>query len=204
MITFSSNAQAIQALSESLKGNAKLLKRDINVALNNTAKHLQSQWAKEIGKDVALAQKEIKKTLRREIAKEAEPTAAVVQKKEKRLPLKSFKPTFNRSGVSYRAYKGKGRTTLKDSFIPGRRGSSTLVAFGGHVFTRQGAKRLMTKGRYAGKMRQPIVKRFGPSAFDTTNKFEIPKKLMNLSRQRLLDELGKRVRFRTLKASGAI
>jgi gas vesicle protein len=198
MITFTTNAAAIQKLSELLKNNAKKIRKEIYIALNETAKNLQSQWAKEIGQELAVAQKEIKKTLRREIAKEGgELKSSVTQNKDKRLPLKLFKPSFTKTGVTYRAYKEKDRLKLRNSFIPGQRGRYTSVAFGGHVFTRQGAKRLMTKGRYAGKMRQPIVKRYGPSAFDTTKKFEISKTLTNKAQERLIYELNKRIRRHT-------
>lgn len=197
MIEITSNAEAIKRLANVLENNTKLLKRDINTALNSTARHLKSQWAKEIGTELALPQKVIKETIRQELARTGgEAQAAVVQNKSKRLSLKEYKARQTRKGVSYTAYKGSGRKSLPGTFV--------VAKLGGHVFTRQGEKRVMSKGRYAGKMRQPIVKRFGPSPFDTSKKHEIPVKLVVLGEARLLEELKKRVRFRSLKASGAI
>jgi hypothetical protein len=197
MIQFTTNAQAIAQLAKVLEGNASQLKRDVRTAVNKTITNTQSQWAKEIGKEVALTPKAIKQVLKKEIAQSLEnPSGSVVLSKSKRLPLKEFKPRQTAKGVSYTAYKGKKRQTLKSAFL-----ASTV---GNHVFSRQGAKRVMTKGRYKGKMRQPIVKRFGPTPFDATVTFEIPKKIMTVARERLLKELQDRIRFRQLKASGVI
>ena len=199
MIEITTNEEAIKQLAKALENNTKLLKRDINTALNATARHLKSQWAIEISNETTLTQKIIKETIKQELARAGgEAKAAVSQKKSSRVSLKEYKATQTKKGVSYRINKGaKGskKLLLANSFI---------WAKNGHVFTRGGAKRVMKKGRYVGKMRQPIVKRFGPSPFETTQKREIPVKLIHLGIARLLEELKKRIRFRTLRASGAI
>lgn len=197
MISITTNAQALKELAKTLANDSKLLKRDINVALNATAKHLKGQWAKEVGKEVALPQKVIKTTISQILARaDGEPTASVKQSQTKRLPLKEFKPRQTRAGVAYTAYKGAKRKTLGSAFI--------VKKIGGHVFSRQGAKIVASKGSHKGKMRQPIVKRFGPSPYETTKKHDIADKLVALGDARLLVELNKRIRFRKLKASGAI
>jgi hypothetical protein len=204
MIEITANAQAIKELAKTLENNAKLLKRDINTALNATARHLKGQWAKELGKEVALPQRVIKQTIRQELARTGgDASAAVVQKKSKRLPLKEFKPRQIAAGVSYIVYKKVKRRTLAGAFM-GPKPGLKAIKLHGHVWSRQGAKRVMTKGRYAGKMRQPIVKRFGPSPFDTSRKHETPVRLVHLGKARLLEELKERIRVGTLRASGAI
>jgi hypothetical protein len=205
MIGWNINASAIAALARVLENDTKELKKDIRIAVNEAAKHVRSQWAKEIQKDVALPQREIKKTIKQEKATNLEnPTATVTQNKTKRLPLKAFKPKFTKSGVTYKAYKSKGQVKLNNSFIPGKQGSYSSVAYGGHVFTRQGTKRVMTKGRYKGKMRQPIVKRFGPSPFEATMVHDIQDRLVAIGRTRLKEEILERLRYRSQKKSGVI
>lgn len=198
MIEVTTNAQAIKRLAEVLENNTKMLRKDIRIALSKTANHVESQWAKEISETIPVTRAVIKKLLRQEVANIDAPElkASVSLFKSKRLSLKEYKARQTRKGVSYTAYKGSGRKSLPGTFV--------VAKLGGHVFTRQGEKRVMSKGRYAGKMRQPIVKRFGPSPFDTSKKHEIPVKLVVLGEARLLEELKKRVRFRSLKASGAI
>lgn len=198
MIEVTTNAQAIKRLAEVLENNTKMLRKDIRIALSKTANHVESQWAKEISETIPVTRAVIKKLLRQEVANIDAPElkASVSLFKSKRLSLKEYRAKQTRSGVSYTGYKGAKRKTLPGAFI--------ALRLGGHVFTRQGQKQVMSKGRYAGKMRQPIVKRFGPSPFDTTQKHEIPVKLVQLGKARLLLELNKRVRFRSLKASGAI
>lgn len=198
MIEVTTNAQAIKRLAEVLENNTKMLRKDIRIALSKTANHVESQWAKEISETIPVTRAVIKKLLRQEVANIDAPElkASVSLFKSKRLSLKEYRAKQTRSGVSYTGYKGAKRKTLPSAFMGPK--------LGGHVFTRQGRKQVMSKGRYAGKMRQPIVKRFGPSPFDTTQKHEIPVKLVQLGKARLLLELNKRVRFRSLKASGAI
>lgn len=204
MISITTNSQALKELAKTLDNDSKLLKRDINTALNATAKHLKGQWAKEVGKEVALPQKVIKTTISQILARaDGEPTASVKQSQTKRLPLKEFKPRQTRAGVAYTAYKGAKRQTLAGAFI-GPKPGVTATKLRGHVFSRQGAKIVASKGSHKGRMRQPIVKRFGPSPFETTKKHAIPDKLVALGETRLLAELNKRIRFRKLKASGAI
>lgn len=205
MIEVTTNAQAIKRLAEVLENNTKMLRKDIRIALSKTANHVESQWAKEISETIPVTRAVIKKLLRQEVANIDAPElkASVSLFKSKRLSLKEYRAKQTRSGVSYTGYKGAKRKTLPGAFMGPKPGTIAL-RLGGHVFTRQGQKQVMSKGRYAGKMRQPIVKRFGPSPFDTTQKHEIPVKLVQLGKARLLLELNKRVRFRSLKASGAI
>lgn len=200
MITFTTNAEAIAQLAKVLENDAKTLKRDVRTAVNKTLTNVQSRWAKEIQKqfssELKVTQKAIKRSLKKEIAQSLDdPRGAVVLSDSKRRSLREFQPEQTASGVRYLGYRGT-RQTLKSAFI--------VPKLGSHVFSRQGAKRVMTKGRYAGKMRQPIVKRFGPSPFDATVTFDIPKKILNVARTRLLKELQDRIRFREKKASGVI
>jgi hypothetical protein len=191
MITFATNAVAIKQLAKVLEGDARQLTRDVKTAVNKAVDFVQSQWAKDIGKEVALPQKTIRTTLRKEIARGIEnPSGSVSQSKTKRLPLKEYKPRQTAAGVSYSAYKKAKRKTLASAFM-GPKPGAVARRLGGHVFSRTGKSRL------------PIVKRFGPTPFDTTKRFDIPEQLLPIARQRLLEELTKRVRFRVGKKTGA-
>lgn len=69
-----------------------------------------------------------------------------------------WRPT--RKGLAGRIIKGGRRTVIPRSFIAPAPG-------GGKVpFIREGEPRKMTKGRYAGKVRQPLAALHGPSIAD--------------------------------------
>jgi hypothetical protein len=69
------------------------------------------------------------------------------------MSLKEFSPRQRRDGVSAKPW-GR-RVVFKHAFIS--------EPMGGHVFIREGEKRIMTKGRYVGQLRQPVRKLWGPA-----------------------------------------
>lgn len=73
--------------------------------------------------------------------------------KAKPIPLIAFGARQTRTGVSVEVTKGK-RSIIRHAFI------ATMASGHKGVFMREGPKRRMAQGRYAGKMRQPIDERF--------------------------------------------
>jgi hypothetical protein len=73
--------------------------------------------------------------------------------KGKPLPLIAFGARQTRAGVSVEVTKGK-RSIINAAFI------ATMQSGHKGVFMRRGPKRIASKGRYAGKMRQPIYELF--------------------------------------------
>lgn len=200
MIALSATARGTKELSRLLGGNAKKLKREIAVAVNATAKSTVSAWAKEVSDEVATAQKNIKKTIK--VTKKAAgffsttPSAVVKQKETARIPLRDFKARQTNAGVTYRIAKSGKPAKIPGAFI--------VQSFGGHVFTRIGAKVKATKGRYKGRMRQRIDKKYGPSPWGVSLRNDIKQKLLQPTEAKLIEEINKRIRFLKLKQSGAI
>lgn len=65
------------------------------------------------------------------------------------------KPT--KKGVTYKVIRKGGRKKLKGSF------AAKMPNGGEGIFKRRGTPVIMTKGRYKGERRQPIVRKTGPS-----------------------------------------
>jgi len=70
------------------------------------------------------------------------------------LSLKEMDPKALKAG-GVRAFAWGKRIVYPHAFI--------LPQLGGHVFVRAGNQRVMVKGKYAGKVRQPLSKRWGPT-----------------------------------------
>jgi hypothetical protein len=73
--------------------------------------------------------------------------------KAKPIPLMAFGARQTKTGVSVEVTKGK-RAIVRHAFM------STMQSGHKGVFMREGPKRIAMKGRYKGKMRQPIYERF--------------------------------------------
>jgi hypothetical protein len=76
--------------------------------------------------------------------------------KSKPLPLIAFGARQTMTGVSVEVTKGK-RAIIRSAFI------ATMQSGHKGVFQRRGTKQIMGKGRYAGKLRQPIYELFTAS-----------------------------------------
>ena len=199
MISLFSNRKEITALSNALGGADKKIRKQLAIAVNKTAKKALAQLAKEDAKELATTQKVIKATMK--VASKAtatgNPTSTIVQRKTGAIPLRDFKARQTAAGVSYKISKrGKARGLVPSAFI--------VKSIAGHVFKRVGAKRPSTKGRYKGKMRQKIVKLYGPSPWFVTVKNRLTKPVVKFAKSQLKKEIAERTRFLNLKKSGAI
>jgi hypothetical protein len=58
---------------------------------------------------------------------------------------------------------------------------------------REGEPRLMTKGRYAGKKRQPLVVEYGPSVAQMLRKGRRPERLVDFARGLLANEVDRQL-----------
>lgn len=194
MITFGVNQRKINELKRTLNGNAKQLRRQLTTAVNATSRKTRSTMAKEVGKELATTQKAIKTTIA--ITKKAtnatrNPTAVVTQKKSGRVPLRDFKARQNKSGVTYKISKTKGRKSIPGAF-QGPRPGVMKASWRGRVFKRSGKSRL------------PIQQLFGPSPWGVFVKKKLKKPTIQESRKELLKQIDRRIRFLKLKKSGAI
>jgi hypothetical protein len=92
------------------------------------------------------------KRLAKKVALPGRPIMYRIIAKSPAMPLSDFTARQLRRGVS--AAPWRQRRVFAHAFI--------APALGGRVFVRAGAKRVMRRGRHAGKMRQPLKQLWGP------------------------------------------
>lgn len=194
MIGFTVEERQIDELSKILKGSGKKIKRELVTAVNATSRKTQGSMAKQIAKELATAQKNIKETIK--IKKKAGnndqvPVAVVSQKETDRIPLRDFKARQTRGGVSFKISKTKGRRTIPGAF-QGPKPGMIKPNWNGRVFNR------------VGKARLPIVQLFGPSPWGVFVKNDLKAEAVKDSKQELIKQVERRIRFLKLKQSGTI
>ena len=194
MIGFTVQQRKVNELSKVLKGSDKKIRRQLTIAVNATSKKTQGGIAKQIATELATAQKNIKETIK--IKKKASnsqkvPQAVVSQTETDRIPLRDFRARQNKKGVSYKVSKSKGRKTIQGAF-QGPKPGVMKSSWRGRVFKR------------VGKSRLPIQQLFGASPWGVFVKNKMKKPVVKESKQELIKQIERRIRFLKLKESGAI
>jgi hypothetical protein len=100
--------------------------------------------------------------------------------------LRNFAARQTKPGVTASVFRGK-RTLREGTFM------APLLGGGVQVVHREGEPRLMTKGRYAGKRRQPLVVDYGPSAAQMLRKGRRPERLVDFARGVLASEVDRQL-----------
>lgn len=120
-------------------------------------------------------------------------TYSVIGRKRKRGPsLISYGATQNATGLAVTVIKGRGAKRIPSGFI--RRGLGGANSEGSLLpFVRAGSKRKMKKGRYAGKVRQPIKALYGPSVADMLTNNDVYNPIKARFVTVVSDELSKRI-----------
>jgi hypothetical protein len=183
---------SVASLKQALKDTTRKLQAELRVAVNATANKSKSIINKEIRSELATTAKAVNQTIRvKSKAQVDNITATVEVKKTARISLREFGARQNKSGTSYRISKSQGRKTVKGGF-QGPKPGVMKASWRGHTFKRVGQTRL------------PIVKLFGPSPWGVMTKGD----KLGPSEEQIQAELSKqierRVRFITLKKTGAI
>lgn len=114
--------------------------------------------------------------------------------------LRAFGARQTRAGVTATIFRGR-RTLRAGAFLAPLLG----VGDGGNVqaVKREGEKRLMTRGRYVGKMRQPLVAQYGPTAAQMLRKEGRPKRLADFALGVLGAEMTRQVQAALQSSTGA-
>lgn len=173
-------------------------------AVNHTGDKARTQVIKALVKQTGLSYGTIKKAVRTGNAWGAGGDAStfregrgsliyMLSSKGGDISLKYFKARETRAGVTAAPF-GK-RTLFPDTFMKGGRfpGSRVeAVGLNGHVYGREGAKVPRSRGRYKGKMRQPLtfqdsgvvipaemLRGATADAFTSTVESELPKRVMH-------------------------
>ena len=113
-------------------------------------------------------------------------------------------PTIE-GGVTAKTLQGGSPLVLKHAFVTKVLSGSDDKPGPNHwgVFSRRGEKRRMTRGRYTGEMRQPIVEHFGPNiatVFERTPGLEA--EIMQLAADKFADEAARQADFLIQKSLG--
>lgn len=161
---------------------SKEINKAVSRSLNRTARFVFTEGSRKIRQHYNIKAGDIKKALvvdKREVGKVSIKKAsmhnpkAVIEIYGSPIPFKYFGARQTKKGVTVKIKKGGRRTLILHAFLGGniairvkrgRRGkwSYKIVHLskwgGGHVFIRKGPKRIMTKGRNKGKLKQPLVK----------------------------------------------
>ena len=102
--------------------------------------------------------------------------------------LRNFAARQTRRGVTAAVLRGK-RSLRAHAFL------GVGVNRNAQVFRREGAKREMRQGRYAGKRRQPLVAEYGATAAQMLAKGRRPERLIDFARGVLAAESDRLLRF---------
>lgn len=100
--------------------------------------------------------------------------------------LRNFAARQTGTGVTSAIFRGK-RSLREDAFM------APLLGGGIQAVRREGDKRVMKQGRYAGKRRQPLVVEYGPSAAQMLRKGRRPNRLMDFARGVLRGEVDRQL-----------
>jgi len=178
------DVQGIARLKATLEGTRKKLSREMAIVVNKTAKKTKSLIAKKIGKVITLPQKNIKKLL--SVPTQATPehiSATVTVKGTKRINLKFYKARETKTGVTTKVFRAGAAQVDAGAF--------KVARYKGRVIKR------------VGKQRGPLQSLSGPSAAEIFKDFAFDE-VQQETKDELTKQLNERIRFLTLKQSGAI
>jgi len=155
----------IEAALKTLFGRSRkrnALRRAVNLVGDRT----HTQVVRSLGRQIRAPQRVIRQygAVRRIKANNSS-LSYVIRSDGGPIPLKYFRANQTAKGVS--AAPWGNRKVYRHAFLIGK--------FGQHAFWRTSAKRKMSKGRYQGKMRQPIERIAGPNVPKEIVKDEVKK-----------------------------
>ena len=176
-------------LIKSLKAVSDNLTKELGIVAWKAARPAKALISKEVTKELAVPQKIVKSKI---WTKKVGKTGAAIQlDKSKRIELRDFGARQTKKGVSYKISKSKGRSTIRQAF-KGPRPGLTFAKHKGSVFGR------------VGESRKPIAKLYGPSPWGVFQKQKLSVPVRKKIETELEKQMVERIRFRTLKKSGAI
>ena len=150
------NAPQLERIARELAAYPKAQAVIVSRAINKVATAARTQINREVRKNLNIKARDLNKSIAIVKANTARPIAQI-KIRGRRVPLVQFSASQTRRGVSYRISPTAGRKSIRSAFI------ATMPSGHEGVWTRLQEKRTMKRGRYAGKMKQPIVEKFGPS-----------------------------------------
>lgn len=204
MIAVEIDSSQMIRMQEAVKRAGKNIAREVAAAINKMAKKTRLDMGREVKKHIAVKKAEAEKPISVvSIATAMKMQALVKLKKTKRLGLRHFAARQDNRGVSYKISKKGGRARVDGAF-QGPKPGVMKTSWKGNVFKRLGKAVRAGKGRYQGKLRQPIVQVHGVSVFGA---YSI-NKLAGPQAKAVFDELHyqieRRINLNILKAEGLV
>lgn len=190
MVSWNIPPSQVARLEDAILGTSKKLRRELNIAVNKTAKITRNAASKGIREELAAPAKAVNRTISlATVATETSLVSGISINKTKRIPLRDFRARQGRRGTSYKISKSKGRKTIADAFQGPRPG---VMKWGGRVYTR------------AGKAKTPIIQQYGPSPWGVAIKKKLKGPLAKDAKRELRNQVERRIKYNVLKSSGAI
>lgn len=154
--------------------------------LNRLARKLKNKTRNAMAKDLKLKSANLRpRTVARGTRQRSNGMSSSIWFGLNAVPLEFMNPRATKRGVTTRRTK-----TIRSAFLWKRKEKDM-------VFKREGEKRVMTKGRYAGKMRQPIVKQMAAIAPDAYRFLEAHVFEMPELREQFLKDFERELNWRT-------
>jgi len=204
MIGIEVNAKQLTALRKACREAKKTFAKELAAAINATAKDVRLKISRDIGSEITMPAKDIKDRIStKDKATAQNPIAVVSLGWKKREGLQYFKARQTASGVTYKISKKGGRGLVPHAFM-GPSPGVLAPSLNGGVFVRMGAARKMTKGRYQGKIRQPIVKLRAVSAAGAFVKNKHDAVMPGFIQQKMLAQMERRINLNVLRANGLV
>jgi len=173
-------------MKAAIEGMGRNLRKELVIAVNQTAKKTQSGIAKQLSAKLNLKQKIAKRGVKITRGASTDDISSTVEvSNDKRFNIVSFNGTQQTDeGVSYKVMRGGPRKVAKGSFEVGR--------WGGRAYKRKTSKR------------GPLRNIKGPSAWGVFVVGKMIKPTAEQTEAELKKNVDKRIRFLLLKQSGAI
>lgn len=181
----------LRKLKEACGNAKKSFGKELAAAINETAKNHRLRQGRNIRGEVNLKKKEVESKITLRKATVVMPQARVFLLETQREGLQHFAARQNKSGVSYRISKKKGRGIVHGAFMGPRPGAVALKLNGG-VFKR------------VGKSRLPIVKLYGVSPYGVYSKNNFEQTDVAYSSDFLTQQMDRRIKLNVLRANGLV
>ena len=194
MLDLNISPELILRLSKEFEGDAKKVSREIKIAINATAKKTKVLMSKQIRRELAST---VKASVVKELIKIGAPatesylSTKVVLRESKRLPLRDFGARQNKSGVSYKISKQKGRSVVSGAF-QGPTPNIRNARWRNRVFKREGKARL------------PIQQLWGPSPWGVFVKQRYKPETVKETQDELRNQINRRINLRILRRQGTV
>ena len=207
MISIEIDKGKLKELLEATKKAGKSFPKELAQAINQVSKKTRLDMGRDIRSLVAMKKEPSERNIKVISKATAISLQAVVRlqkgNKPRRPGLQHFGARQNGSGVSYKISKTGGRKTIKGAFMGPKPGRFAPGLYGG-VYKRQGTAIKASKGNYQGKMRQPIVKLNGVSAYAVYAKNDLSGPQVKVIEAELAKQMERRIKLNILRANGLV